>query len=151
MTVRELTGRAKRMKPYFSRGGGVTLSGGEPLFQPAFLAELLTALKQEGIHTAVDTSGWCPPGLTASLLRCIIQNTDLFLLDIKGPTSDSFQTLTGQPEETRNTFITHLAAAQKPIWLRYVLVPGLNDSISQLDETVSFIVKKLQSGCKLSN
>lgn len=149
MTVRELTDRAKRMKPYFTRGGGVTLSGGEPLFQPDFLAELLEALKQEGIHTVVDTSGWCLPGLSASLLRRIIQNTDLFLLDIKGPTADSFRDLTGQPESTRTAFMAHVSADHKPIWLRHVLIPGINDATSQLDETVSFVVEKLRSGFRI--
>jgi pyruvate formate lyase activating enzyme len=136
-SVGDVIGRARRMKPYFGKSGGVTLSGGEPLAQPEFLLALLTALHRDGISTALDTSGWAL--LETARLEAILVMTDLVLLDIKHPETDSFRWLTGQPIGTLLAFLAKCARMEKDLWLRQVIVPGWNDSPDQLAGTVELI------------
>ena len=105
-------------------GGGVTFSGGEPMSQPLFLEALLTLCKEEGIHCVVDTSGFVE--LTAAVKR-IIELTDLFLLDLKSINASMHQIITGESNTRTLAFGDYLAGQKKPIILRYVLVPILND------------------------
>lgn len=105
-------------------GGGVTLSGGEPLSRPRFVEALLTLCKEEGIHRVVDTSGFVR--LIPAIER-IIDLTDLFLLDVKAIDNAMHQIITGETNELSVAFAERLAQRKKPVILRYVLVPGLND------------------------
>jgi pyruvate formate lyase activating enzyme len=135
--IGDVVGRARRMKPYFGKFGGVTLSGGEPLSQPEFLLALLTALHRDGISTALDTSGWAL--LETARLEAILTMTDLVLLDIKHPDPDGFRWLTGQPIGPLLAFLAQCARMGKDLWVRQVIVPGWNDSSDQLAGTVKLI------------
>jgi pyruvate formate lyase activating enzyme len=103
--------------------GGFTLSGGEPLMQHRFAVKLLSAAKEMGIHTALDTNGYYGERLADDDLEKI----DLVLLDIKSWDPDRHRSLTGMEIEPTLAFARRLAERQRPIWLRFVLVPGLTD------------------------
>lgn len=105
-------------------GGGLTLSGGESLTRPQFTEALLMLCKEAKIHTVVDTSGFV--ALTEGMKR-VIELTDLFLLDIKSFDSAMHQIITGESNDRSIAFAEYLAEVKKPMILRYVLVPGLND------------------------
>ena len=119
-------------------GGGVTFSGGEPLARPAFLEALLTLCTEEGIHTVVDTSGFTH--LTDTVKR-IVELTDLFLLDIKCVDSNMHQILTGESNERTLAFAEYLAEVKKPMWMRYVIVPPLNDRMFFLRKLAKWAAK----------
>src|SRR5690349_17610193 len=104
-------------------GGGLTISGGEPLVQPAFTRCLFAAAKRMGLHTALDTSGF----LGARADDDYLANVDLVLLDIKSGDPDTYRHVTGKELEPTLHFAERLAAARKPVWIRYVLVPGVTD------------------------
>ena len=101
--------------------GGFTLSGGEPLMQHRFALKLLTAAHGMGIHTALDTNGLFGDRLSDADLEAI----DLVLLDIKGWDPERYRRLTAQDIGPTLEFARRLAARRRPIWLRFVLVPGL--------------------------
>jgi len=109
---------------YETSGGGVTLSGGEPLLQPKFCVELLTALKREGVHTAVDTCGCVKWEFIAEMLPV----TDIFLFDFKHADSIAHRKLTGQGNELIIDNLRHLSACGAKIEIRIPLIPGCNDS-----------------------
>ena len=103
--------------------GGFTLSGGEALMQDRFAVKLFAAAKAMGIHTALDTNGYYGARLSDAELEAI----DLVLLDIKGWNPERHRFLTGMDVGPTLEFARRLAALGKPIWVRYVLVPGLSD------------------------
>lgn len=124
-TSLELISKISRYKNYFTvSGGGVTLSGGEPLLQQDFLLELLPQLKKLGIHTAIDTSGNFP--ITEKIAK-IIDLADLFLLDIKCINDDICKDLVGISNKLELEFAKYLSSINKPVWIRQVLVPGITD------------------------
>lgn len=112
--------------------GGFTLSGGEPLVQDRFAARLCAAARQMGIHTAIETNGYLGERLTDAELDQI----DLVLLGLKS-WGDAHQDLTGKDIGPTLDFARRLAARKRPIWVRFVLVPGLTDA----KETVGGIAK----------
>lgn len=118
--------RISRFSSYSSSGGGVTISGGEPLFQPCFLLELLFGFKLRGIHTAVDTAGWPHKLENDCLLTSILTQTDLLLLDIKSPDPAEYLFLTGQEVDGRDYLINVAIRCKTPVWLRHVVLPGIN-------------------------
>lgn len=133
-SVQELFSRIVRYKPYFeSSGGGVTISGGEPLLQTAFVAGLFSLLKKEGIHTCLDTAGWLPPSVEHSSLMELIGLTDLVLLDIKHTDENQHKALTGQTGLKTLEFARLLEKHHIPVWLRYVIVPGYTDRPKDLE------------------
>jgi len=103
--------------------GGFTLSGGEPLMQDRFAVKLFTAAQKMGIHTALDTNGILGDRLTDRELETI----NLVLLDIKARDSERHRHLTGMDNAPVLDFARRLAARHRPIWVRFVLVPGLTD------------------------
>jgi pyruvate formate lyase activating enzyme len=103
--------------------GGFTLSGGEPLMQDRFAVKLFTAVQRMGIHTALDTNGALGNRLTDRELETI----DLVLLDIKAWDPERHRHLTGIENGPVLDFARRLAARHKPVWVRFVLVPGLTD------------------------
>jgi pyruvate formate lyase activating enzyme len=113
--------------------GGFTLSGGEPLLQDRFAIKLLAAAKSMGIHTALDTNG----ALGSRLTDAELEQIDLVLLDIKGWDPERHRRLTGMDIGPILDFARRLADFKRPIWLRFVLVPGLTDR----DEDVAQIAK----------
>ena len=104
-------------------GGGVTISGGEPLVQPEFTLGLLRACKKAGLHTALDTSGY----LGAKASDELLEHTDLVLLDIKSGLPDVYKKTTGVDLQPTIDFAERLSAMGKKMWIRFVLVPGLTD------------------------
>ncbi len=123
--------------PYrpFLRRGGVTLSGGEPLFQPVFAAELLSQLKAEGFHTALDTSG----GVPLKTCREAVDLADLLLLDIKALDPGLCRDLTGQDNRNALAILNHCQAMGKPVWIRHVLVPGYTLDPVNLRQLAAFL------------
>jgi pyruvate formate lyase activating enzyme len=114
--------------------GGFTLSGGEPLMQHRFAAKLFAAAKKMGIHTALDTNGYYGDRLSDAELETI----DLVLLDIKAWDPERHRKLTGMDVEPTLEFARRLSARRRPVWLRYVLVPGLTDDADDIAKVASF-------------
>jgi pyruvate formate lyase activating enzyme len=114
--------------------GGFTLSGGEPLMQDRFAVRLFGAVKSMGIHTALDTNGYFGDRLSDNELDQI----DLVLLDIKAWGAQRHRDLTGKDLSPVLDFAQRLAAAKKPVWLRFVLVPGLTDQEDNIAPIAKF-------------
>jgi pyruvate formate lyase activating enzyme len=104
-------------------GGGLTVSGGEPLLQPAFTGALLAGARELGLHTALDTSGFLGARADAGLLAA----TNLVLLDIKSWDRALYRRLTGRDLHPTLDFARRLARCGIPLWVRFVLVPGYTD------------------------
>lgn len=124
----ELARQLARYKPYFGRQGGVTVSGGEPLAQAEFVAQLFRELHTLGIHTALDTSG--AAGLDAA--RSVLEHTDLVLADLKFATEQDYQTYCGGSLAHTLEFLQLTKEMQIPLWIRHVVAPGLTDSKASL-------------------
>ncbi len=118
-----LVEKAKHMLPYFKNKGGVTVSGGEPLLQRKNLIGLFKELKKLNIHTAIDTNGFILDQDTKSLLEF----TDLVLLDVKHIDPRVHLKLTSAALAPVLAFADYCLKINKPVWLRYVLVPGYTD------------------------
>jgi pyruvate formate lyase activating enzyme len=114
--------------------GGFTISGGEPLMQVRFAVNLFEAAKNIGIHTALDTNG----GLGDRLSDADLEKIDLVLLDIKAWDEERHHRLTGTKVGPVLDFARRLAALRKPIWLRFVLVPGYTDDPGDIDRIAKF-------------
>jgi len=114
--------------------GGLTLSGGEPLMQHRFAVKLFTAAKAMGIHTALDSNGFYGDRLTDTELETI----DLVLLDIKAWDPERHRALTGMDVAPTLEFARRLAARRRPVWLRYVLVPGVTDNMDDISSIATF-------------
>lgn len=129
-SAEELLNKILKYKNYFlASGGGVTVSGGEPLLQYKFLIELFTLLKKENIHTAIDTSG--NVDLTDDMNK-LIDLTDLFLLDIKCINDEICKKLTGLSNKKELAFAKYLSSINKPTWIRQVIVPTITDRTEDL-------------------
>lgn len=116
--------------------GGLTITGGEPLAQPDFTHEIFSRAKSEfKLHTALDTQGFLAGNLGDEWFDCV----DLVLLDIKEMDPQTHLKLTGKPLQPTLDFAERLARLGKPVWLRYVLVPGLTDSDKDLQALADFI------------
>ena len=126
-----------RLKPYMkTSGGGITVSGGEPLLQSEFLIELFKKLKTLNFHTTLDTSGSLP--LNDSIKE-LLQYTDLVLLDIKHIRNEKCIDLTGAPNTNTLNFATYLSNQHIPMWIRQVLIPGFTDDENDLKLLKNFI------------
>lgn len=123
-SIEEVVGKILRFRTYFGEKGGVTVSGGEPLMQHGFVSELLRRLREEGIHTALDTSGIGP----IDGAREILQYTDLVLCDLKfGSDAEYLKYCKGD----RKNVLSFLKLAEEmeiPLWIRHVVIPGLTDN-----------------------
>ncbi|NLH79392.1 MAG: pyruvate formate lyase-activating protein [Phyllobacteriaceae bacterium] len=117
--------------------GGLTLSGGEPLVQPDFTHAILRGAKEMGLHTALDTAGFL--GLHAD--DYLLADVDLVLLDIKAFSEETYRDLTGVALQPTLDFAERLARMGKPVWLRYVLVPGLTDKFDEIEGLAAFAAK----------
>ena len=141
-SVDEIVNDALKYKGYFENGGGVTVSGGEPLLQIDFLIELFKKLKRYNIHTACDTSGAVFDKDNVELMNKfdeLIKYTDLFLLDIKHINNEEHIKLTGKPNENILDFARYLSKNNKHMWIRHVLVPTFTLDEKYLKETKEFI------------
>ena len=136
----------RKYRSYIEDGGGVTFSGGEPLLQSKFLLEVLKLCKKAGIHTCIDTAG---NGYDEKLLDEILKYTDLILLDIKALTNTNYQKITTNTMDKFNYFLKRVQKFNKKLWIRQVIVPGINDNekyILKLKKYISKIknVEKIQ-------
>lgn len=121
--------------PLRAMGGGLTISGGEPLTQVHFTQRLFFAAKRMGLHTALDTSGLLGARADDDYLR----NVDLVLLDIKSWDPETYRRITKQDVRPTIAFAERLAALGKPVWVRFVLVPGLSDDPANVDGIARFV------------
>lgn len=135
--VDEIVHWALRGQPYYGKDGGVTFSGGEPLLQARFLVECMTALKKEGIRSAIDTSGTYVDEYTEEAIAAC----DLVLLDIKHPDPERFEIITGRSQETLYELIDIINSKKKHVWIRNVVVPDINDTEEDMLALNDFIRK----------
>jgi pyruvate formate lyase activating enzyme len=136
--VDDLLVRLDRYREVFTAtGGGLTLSGGEPLLQPAFAGRLLRAAADRGIHTALDTSGFQGTNATEAMLDDI----DLVLLDVKSGDEKTYRKVTGRKLRPTLDFGDRLARRMMPVWVRFVLVPGLTDAAGNVDNVARIVAR----------
>ena len=135
----EVASRVLKYKNYFTGGGGVTVSGGEPLMQAQFVCELFTILKRSGINTALDTSGVLYNEDEPRAFDELLAVTDLVLLDIKHIDEAEHKKLTGHSNKNILAFARYLAQIGKSVWIRHVLVPGITDDDKYLYKLKEFI------------
>lgn len=136
MTVDQVVTEIAKYRDFLrTAGGGVTISGGEPLLQPGFTGEVLHRCKEMGLHTALDTSGYLGTRATDELLA----HTDLVLLDIKSFDAAVYRSLTGGKLTPTLSFATRLSRLGIRTWVRYVLVPGWTDDPAAIDGLAQFI------------
>lgn len=135
-TVEEIMDRVRRDVPFFkTSGGGVTLSGGECLSQPAFLTEVLKRCKEEGIHTAVDTTGFA----RWESFEKILPYTDLFLYDLKNMDSEKHRKVVGVPNEVILENARKIAKAGGKFQIRIPVIPRFNDTTEDFQAYGEFI------------
>lgn len=135
VTLERATGELRKYRTGLkAMSGGFTLSGGEPLMQDRFAVRLLSAAQSMGIHTALDTNGSLGDRLTDAEL----ENIDLVLLDLKCSDAQRHRELTGAEVGPVLDFARRLANLKKPIWVRFVLVPGWTDDVENVRQTATF-------------
>lgn len=147
----ELLTQALRYKSYWKDGGGITVSGGEPLLQMDFMIELFRKAKEKGINTTIDTSGapFTREEPFFGKFNELMKYTDLLLVDIKHIDDEQHKILTGQTNENILDMAQYLSEIGKPIWIRHVLVPERSDNDEYLKKLYDFIktlnnVKKVE-------
>jgi pyruvate formate lyase activating enzyme len=132
MDIPALLEKLSQFKPFMkSSQGGVTVSGGEPLLQKKFLLAFFKVLKAEGFHTCIDTNGMVQ---LDDVTHELMDVTDLFLMDIKHIDSKKHQELVGKDNKLPLAFLDALDQSQQNVWIRYVIVPGLTDDPSDVEE-----------------
>lgn len=144
-TPETLVNHILKYQNYFKNNGGVTFSGGEPLLQGEALKSTLKLLKEKNIHTALDTSFGC----YSKYITEILEYTDLLILDIKGIDEYSYKDMTGIDMSTSLKLIDISNNMNKEMWIRTVIVPGINDNeeyISKLYDYLKIIknIKKVE-------
>lgn len=118
-----------------SLGGGLTISGGEPMVQLAFTRRIFAGAKALGLHTAIQTSGFMGDRVDENYLS----NIDLVMLDIKSSDPDTYRRVTGRDLAPTLRFAERLAALSKPVWVRFTLVPGETDEPANVDGIAQFV------------
>ena len=141
MSVEELVSEISKYRHYFGNDGGVTVSGGEPLVQIDFVTELFKTLKSEGINTCLDTSGVLFNRSNGTLEKFdkLIEYTDLVLLDIKHIDTVKHKSLTAHNNENILDFARYLDEKGVKMWIRYVLVPTINEDEESITNLRKFI------------
>lgn len=132
-TVEEIVAKALRYKTYFGEKGGVTVSGGEPLMQAEFVAELFEALHKKGITTALDTAG---VRVTDAVMR-VLESTDTVLCDIKFPSDEQYKKHVGAGIDTVLDFISACNKTTADVIIRHVVVPGMTDGEESVKKIAS--------------
>ena len=142
-TAAEIVDKCEKYKSYFGDKGGITLSGGEPILQPAFAKEIFTECKNRGIHTCLDTSG----SVLNDDVLALLDVTDYVLLDIKYHTEELYKKYAGCSLSKPLEFLSVLDSKKIPTVLRQVIIPSLNDNkesmafLKTLKETYSCVQK----------
>ena len=127
----ELAERATRYREYFGERGGVTVSGGEPLLQAAFVKDFFEACRERGMNTCLDTSG----SILTDEVKALLTVTDRVLLDIKYPTDEQYRAYVGCGIDAPLSFLAYLDEQGIAVTLRQVIIPTLNDS----EQNVAFL------------
>src|SRR6516165_7039327 len=136
MPVRQVLDRLADFAPSLvSLGGGLTISGGEPMVQLAFTRRIFKGAKEMGLHTAIETSGFLGDRADESYLAGI----DLVLLDSKSSDPDTYRRVTGRNLAPTLRFAERLASLSKPVWVRFTLVPGQTDDPANVDGIARFV------------
>lgn len=137
----EVLDKALRYREYWGEDGGITVSGGEPLLQMEFLTELFDLAKREGVSTCIDTAGgpFTRDEPWLGDFRRLMELTDLVLLDLKHIDADAHRRLTGADNAQVLDCARYLSEIGKPVWIRHVLVPGVNDDRRSLEKLSEFI------------
>ena len=133
-TPQELIKEVLKYKSFIQKGG-VTISGGEPLLQAEFVYEFFKLCKEEGLHTALDTSGF----IFNDEAKKALEVTDLVLLDIKSINPTTYKNLTGVELENTLKMVQYLSSIKKPMWVRHVLIDGWTDNDKDLTELADFL------------
>jgi pyruvate formate lyase activating enzyme len=127
-----LSGFASAIK---ALGGGLTISGGEPMVQLAFTKRIFAGAKNMGLHTAIETSGFLGDRVDDNYLSVV----DLFLLDIKSSNPDTYRRVTSRDLAPTLRFAERLASIGKPAWVRFTLVPGQTDDPANVEGIAKFV------------
>lgn len=136
MTLEEVLAEVKKDAVFYQQsGGGVTLSGGEPLSQPEFATEFLKLAKEQGYHTALDTCGFAPQ----EVFKALLPYTDLFLYDIKFLDGDAHKKYTQAPLAPVLSNLRYIKQNNATIWIRVPVVPTINDSPEHMERIALFI------------
>lgn len=136
-TPMELLIRALRNKMYFSKGGGVTLSGGDPLVQASVIKDFAGMLKKEGIDVLLDTSGCVVNKNVEELLL----NVDSIILDLKYPTDEEYINYTGLSINKFHEFMSLCQSLHKKVKIRTVIIPKINDTKKYIEDYVNILKK----------
>lgn len=135
VSVSEVLGEVLRDRPYYNRsGGGVTLSGGESLLQPDFAVALLTECKENGINTAIETTGFA----SADVIKRFLPYLDTVLMDIKHINSEKHKEFTGQSNERILENARLIAENAKKLIIRVPVIPGFNDTVAEIADIAKF-------------
>lgn len=136
MPVQQVIDRLKNFAPSLvGLGGGLTISGGEPMVQLAFTRRIFRGAKEMGLHTAIETSGFLGDRADETYLSAI----DLVLLDIKSSDPDTYRKVTGRDLAPTLRFAERLAKIGKPAWVRFTLVPGSTDDPANVEGVAKFV------------
>lgn len=135
-SVDELIEEIVKYRSYMNfSGGGITITGGEPLLQAEFILELFKRCRALGIHTALDTSGF----IFNSAAKAVLEYTDLILLDIKSINPETFTKVTSANIDSVLTFAKYASDSFIKTWIRFVLVPGLTDNLDEIEMLSKYI------------
>lgn len=129
ISAEELVKKVLRYKSYYGKKGGITLSGGEPLMQPDFAAEIFRLCREQQINTALDTAGKTPN----DKIKRVVDYSDLILLDIKHCDPKKFKQLTGSDISETLDFLDYITEQNKDFWVRQVIVPEINDTAGDIE------------------
>ena len=136
MSIQQVLGRLGEFAPSLvSLGGGLTITGGEPMVQLAFTRRIFQGAKAMGLHTAIQTSGFLGDRVDEPYLSAI----DLVLLDIKSSNPDTYRRVTGRDLTPTLRFAERLASLSKPVWVRFTLVPGETDDPANVEGIAKFV------------
>ena len=136
MSIQQVLGRLGDFAPSLvSLGGGLTISGGEPMVQLAFTRRIFQGAKAMGLHTAIQTSGFLGDRVDEPYLSAV----DLFLLDIKSSDPETYRRVTGRDLAPTLRFAERLASLSKPVWVRFTLVPGETDDPANVEGIARFV------------
>lgn len=140
-TDEEIVQKVLRSKPYFKNNGGVTFSGGEPLLQYDFLVSVCKLLKKENIHIAIDTAG-----IGLGDYQELLETIDMVLLDIKHIDKNGYKEITGYDYLDKfMDFVQELNKTSVEVWIRQVIVPGVNDTEEYVSSLARFIKNNIKN------
>ncbi len=136
MSVEEIFDTVNRDKMFYqASGGGVTVSGGEPLLHPRFVCALFDKCRQAGIHTCIETSGHA----AKSALRQVLPHTDYVLYDLKHQNSSKHRQYTGKPNNLILANAKIVTKSGVEVLFRMPLIPGINDGLQNIRQTADFL------------